>query len=173
MDKKKYQEVQQLSSRLETVEVSTLEKVINRYPYMADFRQWYTLKTDDQIALAILYSPNPRAFQTQLGEFRWRNQRRPAPMPTSSMRSWNERNQKLAVLPNTKVIDQSARTVSDLAEESIIENKAVVSETLANLFEKQGLYTKSIKMYERLILKFPEKSSYFADKIENIKSKIQ
>jgi hypothetical protein len=89
------------------------------------------------------------------------------------MRSWNERNQKLAVLPNTKVIDQSARTVSDLAEESIIENKAVVSETLANLFEKQGLYTKSIKMYERLILKFPEKSSYFADKIENIKSKIQ
>lgn len=173
MDKKKYQEVQQLLSRLESVEVSTLKDVIDRFPYMASFRQWYTLKTDDQIALAILYSPNPRAFQTQLGEFRWHRQRRPLPIPSSSMESWKVRNQKLAVFPNTKVVDQSARTVSDLAEESVLENEAVVSETLANLLSHQGLYPKAIKMYERLILKFPEKSSYFADKIENIKSRIQ
>lgn len=173
MDKKKYEEVQQLLSRLESVEVSTIKSAIDRYPYMSSFRQWYTLKTDDQVALALLYSPNFRAFQIQLGEFRWHSQRRPSPIPTSSMKSWKDRNKKLAVWPNTKVVDQSAQTIKDLAQESIVENQTVISETLANLLEKQGLYAKAIKMYERLILKIPEKSSYFASKIENIKSKVQ
>lgn len=173
MEKNNYQEIQQLLSHLDAVEVDTLKQAINRYPYMASFRQWYTLKTDDQIALAILFSPNPRAFQTQLEEFRWHNQRRPTPLSTSAMDSWNERNRKLVALPNTKVVDQSAQTVNDWAKQSITEKEEVISETLANLLEKQGLFSKSIRMYERLILKFPEKSSYFADKIEKIKSKVQ
>jgi hypothetical protein len=173
MDKKKFQEVQRLLSRLESIELSTIKSAMGRYPYMAAFRQWYTLKTDDQFALAILYSPNLRIFKAQLGEFRWHSQRRPTPLPTSSMNSWKERNQKLAVLPNVKVVDHSAQTVNDLAKDSIVENEGLASETLANLFEKQGLYSKSIEMYERLILKIPEKSSYFADKIEKIKSKVQ
>lgn len=173
MEKKIFKEIQRILSRLESVELSTIKSAMDRYPYMAAFRQWYTYKSDDQIALAILYSPNLRTFRTQLGEFRWQSQRRPTPVPTSSMNSWKERNRKLAVLPNIKVIDQAAQTVNDLAKESVVENEGLASETLANLFEKQGLYAKAIKMYERLILKIPEKSSYFADKIEKIKSKTQ
>jgi hypothetical protein len=36
---------------------------------------------------------------------------------------------------------------------------------------KQGKTDKAIEIYEKLIIKFPEKKSYFAEKIESLKNK--
>jgi hypothetical protein len=51
---------------------------------------------------------------------------------------------------------------------SITEDNNIISETLADLLVAQGQSSKAIKMYQSLSLKFPEKSIYFAKKIEQL-----
>ncbi len=49
----------------------------------------------------------------------------------------------------------------------------LVTEKMARIYEMQELYDKAIATYEKLILKFPEKSDYFAQKIEELKKKLK
>ena len=61
-----------------------------------------------------------------------------------------------------------AENIEDLSKPSTEMPSNLVSENLANIFEKQGKVSKAITIYKQLILKYPEKKSYFAQKIENL-----
>jgi len=60
----------------------------------------------------------------------------------------------------------------ETAKLSIIDNEEFVSETLAEIHVKQGNYPKAIKIYDKLILNYPEKKVFFASRIRYIKEKI-
>ena len=55
------------------------------------------------------------------------------------------------------------------AEQSQTNNSYLMTETLARVYLEQKKYQKAIQAYEILILKYPEKSSFFADHISDIK----
>jgi len=57
--------------------------------------------------------------------------------------------------------------------QSEMEDAEIVSETLAILYHKQGNTGRSIRVYEKLCLLFPEKSSYFAARIDELKANKQ
>ncbi len=58
---------------------------------------------------------------------------------------------------------------TNIAIESITENKALMTETLARVYVEQKQYGKAIQAFRILSLKYPEKSSFFADRIKAIK----
>ncbi len=55
-------------------------------------------------------------------------------------------------------------------ENDLISDSGYMTETLAKLYFNQKNYEKAIQSYKILILKFPEKSIYFANQIKKIKS---
>jgi len=63
--------------------------------------------------------------------------------------------------------------VVDLAEQSAKEEAPFITETIAKIYVNQGYYSKAINIYEKLTLQFPEKSAYFASRIEKIKDLIK
>ncbi|MDG1806170.1 hypothetical protein [Flavicella sp.] len=74
--------------------------------------------------------------------------------------------------PTIKPIPKEAQS-SSTTENSYQENE-LMTETLARVYLEQKKYSNAIKAYNILILKYPEKSGFFADqikKIEHLKNK--
>lgn len=74
--------------------------------------------------------------------------------------------------PRIKMNKELPQQQEDLSEASTNEDPQLATETLAKIYLGQGKKEKALDIYEKLCLKFPEKSSYFAKKILAIKNEI-
>ncbi|MEC4114495.1 hypothetical protein GJV77_11655 [Myroides pelagicus] len=72
---------------------------------------------------------------------------------------------------NPKIVATKKGTLTPVnIETSTQENTNLMTETLAKIYLEQKKYQKAIQAYEILILKYPEKSSFFANQILDIKA---
>ena len=74
--------------------------------------------------------------------------------------------------PKLSIKNIEQPVIQDDKENQEINKEILVTETLAKLYVEQENYDKAIQTYKILILKFPEKNSYFASAIKKIKKLI-
>lgn len=66
----------------------------------------------------------------------------------------------------------SETQITDLTQNLAFTPQDMATETLAKIMERQGKTDKAIDIYQKLILKYPQKSVYFADCIERLKKNL-
>ena len=74
----------------------------------------------------------------------------------------------LEVQPKMGPIREVDKRVEELAKESVLEDKTLVTETMARVFAKQGQMGKAKWIYRELALKYPAKSTYFAAQLKKL-----
>jgi hypothetical protein len=161
------------------VDIARVEKALKDYPYFQPLHALLAKFTQHENFLhqAALYSNN-RAWLKQIIENK---------VDTNKRRHAGKKKAKSA---NLKTIDQLETMESfissinesfikgeemndekkDLALASTTLNDDLITEFYANSMLKKGKKKMALIIYEKLILKIPEKKAYFEDIIENIKT---
>ena len=116
------------------------------------FQEWLQLSRTQPIDRSI--ENNSKTFEDSMEEERKKK--------AALIDKFIETNPKIApIKPGTAPAPQFELNSSD--------NTHLMTETLARVYLEQKKYQKAIQAYEILILKYPEKSSFFADRITDIK----
>ena len=98
----------------------------------------------------------------------------PDPEPSVSLDELVEKfNKYPPTITTTEADFNEELSYRDLGENSSMEKTDVVSETLARIYVSQKLFDKAIKIYQELLLKYPEKNVIFASLIENLRKEIK
>lgn len=74
--------------------------------------------------------------------------------------------------PRIKPVKEYFASEYEESDKSLIDEGGLVSETLARIHSNQGNYRKAMEIYNKLSLKFPGKSSYFAARIKELQEKL-
>ena len=69
--------------------------------------------------------------------------------------------------PKITPVEKSTKVEIELPKNKV--DKSLMTETLAKVYLEQKKYSKAIKAYEILSLKYPEKSGFFADQIKRVR----
>lgn len=103
---------------------------------------------------------------------RFKDEEKPRDRLSLQLKSFTEWLKTLKKTPDAEIAvgatRQEEKKVEQMAQVSIAD-PAVVTEAMAEVWEKQGNTIKAIELYEKLSLLDPDKNAYFASKIEHLK----
>lgn len=87
-----------------------------------------------------------------------------------SFTDWLKVMKKIPVSPlSAKVDEKETERIRHFAAHSI-EERDILTESMAEVLAKQGMYENAIALYQKLSLIYPPKSAYFASRIEQLKA---
>ncbi len=89
-----------------------------------------------------------------------------------SFTGWLRTMKKLPLTEITKNVNTVAEKKVELLAEHSLDDKEVITEAMAEVWEKQGNRDKAVRIYDKLSLLDPSKSAYFAAKIDELKKNI-
>lgn len=72
-----------------------------------------------------------------------------------------------------RIGSKDSKLTGDISIGSAVESEEIMTETYADLLIQQKKYPKAIDVYNKLILKYPEKKTYFAIQIKKVESLIK
>ena len=112
-----------------------------------------------------------QAQEEQLNYFEWIKQSSKNSVDASNELETEEQERKYALLDaflerNPKIVPSDEIKEIDIDAASSIEDNNLITETMAQLYMGQKQFKKAIEAYKTLILKYPEKSSFFAIQIQ-------
>ena len=148
---------------LNSESLSMLENLISRYPYhniarylhLKNLQKLNDEQYDNYLKLTAIYAPDRAKLKEVLSELSDERKIR------KSKKSVNEIIDKfISEEPRiSKIVDETRPIKTDIPEQDESTIFDIATETLAKIYLKQGNKSMAIKIYDQLMLKFPDKSS--------------
>jgi len=128
-----------------------------------------TLRTNRELGLKEVIKPSKKGKKARQGTDNTQNQ---------AEKKLPGKNEQIKIIE--QFIQQEPRITPmkaynnpvNMARKSVQESDELITETLAAIYAQQGNFEKAISFYEKLSLKIPEKSAYFAALIKDLKNKL-
>ena len=162
----KMEEIESLSNNVEVQEVSIVEQ--KEEPEVPGPVEVVSQGND------LLFEPYHTVDYFASQGIKFKEEERPTDEFGKQLKRFTDWLKTLKRLPATElaknVSAQSEQKVEQLAGQSITDRE-VLTEAMAEVWEKQGNSLKAIQIYSKLSLLEPAKSAYFAAKIEELKKK--
>lgn len=180
-----------ISTEVETKEpekdiLELINEIPNSNPITSSISKERELKTNltsEEVQITPIDIPNPpssddmdkslmvmMSFTDWLNYFKTKQQREKEEERDKKALKTSWQKEKLAAAVEEDV-DEIPEPIFKQAMDSITMESSMISESLAKILATQGKTDKAIDMYKKLSLRNPEKSSYFANLIENLNSK--
>ena len=127
-----------------------------------------TLRTNRELGLKEVIKPSKKGKKNTRSESQSQAPSKPAPGKNEQIKIIEQFIQQEPRITPMKAYNNPV----NMARKSVQESDELVTETLAAIYAQQGNFEKAISFYEKLSLKIPEKSAYFAALIKDLKNKL-
>ncbi len=136
----------------ESLEVDSHEEIINETPV-----------SDYEHAVEESFETDPKSVIEQSQHVKENTSEEHKEVETKKQSGLSDYSRWLIELETRSIVDE-------IDEDDEGEDPEIISESLARILYSQGHNNQAIDMYQKLMLKYPEKSTYFAAQIEKIKA---
>lgn len=159
--------VEAISSTFELEVDDTIPSVEEMKPFRLDPIEEVPVIEEEKPQEEIVVAGMEMSFSQWVQEVN--KKKAPAELPKTALSGDTLIEQFIKDEPRLKVKKTGFFNPVNMAKKSVQESDDFVTETLARIYAKQGNHFKAIRAYQKLSLKFPEKTAYFAALIEELK----